>query len=186
MSTPDPTNPAITQRGSQPIDDNDKPISGFGALVSSSKTLSGDSTTVAVPIFSVVGTVEVIGLYGIVTTALGNNTAAYWRLNDGSNQSNITLNTGTSLTDAVAGASIVKKGLATAALTLLNADQERVSEPTTLETAYFSPFVVQQITGGVSTNIEFVYTTSDSPTMGAIQFFAYYLPLSQGSYLTAV
>lgn len=125
-------------------------------------------------------------LFGVVTTVLGNNTAAYWRLNDASAQSNITLNTGTSLTGAVAGAVIVKKGLAAAALTLLNADQERVSEPTTLETMYFSPFVAVQKTGGVATNVEFVYTTSDTPTTGAITFYLGWIPLSSDGSVASI
>lgn len=174
--------------GSQLRDDNDSPISGVGIVISNSKTLIGNNTTVAVPIFHVTGTVQVIGLWGVVTTVLGaNNTAAYWRLNDQTAQSDITLNTGTALSAAPIGSTIVKKGLATAALTLLSSSQERVSEPTTLETFYFSPFVAVQKTGGVQTDIEFVYSTTDTPTSGTILFYAQYLPvgpIGQGSKLT--
>lgn len=170
--------------GALPVDANAKGIPQLGLLASDAQVLTASGTTKAVPIFSVSGTVLINAIYGVVTTLLGNNTAAYWRLNDGSNQSNITLNTGTTLTGAVVGASIVKKDIATAALTLINANQERVSEPTTLETSYFSPFVVQQITGGIATNIEFVYTTSDTPTTGAITFFVGWMPLSSGSTIT--
>lgn len=174
--------------GSQLRDDNDSPISGVGIVISNAKTLVGNNTTVAVPIFHVTGSVQVIGLWGVVTTALGaNNTAAYWRLNDQSAQVNITLNTGTTLSAAVAGGTIVKKGLAAAALTFLDAAAGRVSEPTTLETPYFSPFVAVQKTGGITTDIEFVYSTTDTPTSGTIIFYAQYLPVGpvgQGSKLT--
>lgn len=172
--------------GSLTIDDNDKPVQGLGLNVSSSKTLSGNNTTVNVPIFTVLGSVQINAIYGVVTTALGaNNTAAYWRLNDGTAQSNITLNTGTTLSAATVGATFVKKGLAAAALTLLNADQERVSEPTTLETIYFSPFVAVS-KNTATTNIEFTYTTTDTPTTGVINFYVAYLPLAIGSKVIAL
>lgn len=176
----------ITQSGSMLRDDNDQPVQGTGLTVSNSITLTGDSDTVAVPIFTVTGSVLVLAIWGNITTTLGsNNTAAYWRLNDSSNQSDITLNTGTTLSSAAAGSILVKKGLATAALTLLSNSQERVSEPTTLETLYFSPFVAVA-KAATTTNIEFVYTTSNSPTSGVINFYVQYLPLGSGSKITTV
>jgi len=185
MSNPPATsNPPLI--GAFGRDENFVPVTQLGIRATELVTLTGNNTTVAVPIFSVTGSVLINAIYGVVTTALGNNTAAYWRLNDGSNTSNITLNTGTTLTGAVAGATIVKKGLAAAALTLINADQERVSEPTTLETIFFSPFVAQQITGSVATNIEFVYTTSDTPTTGALTFIVGWIPLTPGSKVASI
>lgn len=186
MSNPTPDTVQITQTGSLPRDANDTAIQYAGAYVNNVITLTGNGTTVNVPVFHVNGSVLVTGLWGVVTTALLNNTAAYWRLNDQTTQSNITLNTGTALTNAVVGATIVKNGLAAAALVKLDATQERVSEPTTLETLYFSPFVAVQKTGGIRTDIEFTYTTSDTPTSGVIQFFASYIPLSVGASLTQV
>jgi hypothetical protein len=167
-----------------PISDNDQPVQGFGLQLSNPKTLGGTGTVV-VPIFHVKGTVNVLAIYGVVTTVLGNNTAAYWRLNDQTAQVSITLSTGTTLTSKSAGSTIVKNGLAAAALVLLDAAAGRVSEPTTLETTYFSPFVAMQKTAGVTTDIEFVYTTSDNPTTGAITFYVQYLPIGQGSNITA-
>lgn len=172
--------------GSLAIDDNDKPVQGFGLIVSNSKILTGNNTTVNVPIFTVQGSVLINAIYGVVTTALGaNNTATYWRINDGTTQSNITLNTGTTLSAATVGATIVKKGLAAAALTFINADQGRVSEPTTLETSYFSPIEVTA-KNGTTTNIEFTYTTTDTPTSGVINFYVGYLPIGQGSKIVQV
>lgn len=174
----------LTGVGSQLRDDNDSPVSGSGLLLSVSKTLTGNNTTVAVPIFHVTGAVQVLAIWANVTTTLGaNNTAAYWRLNDQTNQSDITLNTGTTLSGLTAGSIFVKKGLAATALLALSASQERVSEPTTLETSFFSPFVVVQ-KSGATTDIEFVYTTTDTPTSGVISFFVQYLPIGQGSKLT--
>lgn len=167
-------------------DANHNPIQVGGVVTRTSKTLTGNATTVNVPIFSITGTVNVVGLYGVVTTDLGaNNTAAYWRLNDQTAQPAITLATGTTLSGVKAGSVIVKKGLAAAALVLLDNSAGRVSEPTTLETTYFSPFVATKKTAA-ATNIEFTYTTTDAPTSGVIQFFAVWLPVSADGQVTAL
>lgn len=174
----------LVAQGAVLRDDNDVPVQGTGLTLSNSKTLVGSGTTVNVPVFHVTGSVLVLSLWGNVTTLLGNNTAAYWRLNDQTAQSDITLSTGTTLSAAPVGSIIVKKGVAATALTLLSASQERVSEPTTLETLYFSPFVAVQKTAGVTTDIEFTYTTSDTPTTGVINFYVQYIPLGSGSKIT--
>lgn len=167
-------------------DANHNPIQVGGVVTRTSQTLVGNNTTVAVPLFGIIGTVNVVSLYGVVTTDIGvNNTAAYWRLNDQAAQVNITLNTGTTLSAVKAGSTIVKKGLAAAALVLLDNAAGRVSEPTTLETTFFSPFVAMKKTAA-ATNIEFVYTTTDTPTSGVIQFFAVWLPVSADGAVTAL
>lgn len=167
-------------------DANRVPVTQNGLLVTTSQTLIGNNTTVAVPLFRLTGTVMVNALYGVVTTVLGsNNTAAYWRLNDQTAQSDITLSTGTTLSSSAAGSIIVKKGLAGAALTLLTSAQERVSEPTTLETMFFSPFVAVK-KPAANTDIEFVYTTTNTPTSGVIQFFCGFIPLSADGDLTVI
>lgn len=174
--------PPGISNGAFAVTQNRTPITQNGLASTDTQTLVGNNTTVAVPIFSITGSVLVNALYGVVTTALGaNNTAAYWRLNDSTAQSSITLSTGTTLSAASVGSMIVKKDLASAALTLISASQERVSEPTTLETLYFSPFLVQQKTAAVATNIEFVYTTTDTPTSGVIQFYLGWIPLTSTS-----
>lgn len=167
-------------------DGNRIPITTDGVVSRDSQVLIGNNTTVAVPLFTITGAIEVRGLWGVVITTLGaNQTAAAFRLNDGSAQSDITLSTGTTITTAAVGSMLVKKGLATAALTLLTSAQERVSEPTTLETTYFSPFVVIA-KNAITTNIEFVYTTTDTPTSGAITFYLRWLPLIATSTVTAL
>jgi len=160
-------------------DANRVPITANGLMVSKSITTNAAAATLNVPLFTITGVVEVIALYGIVTTDLGSNqTAAYWRSYDQTAGVNITLNTGTTMSSAKAGSLLVKKDLATAALTLSNASAARVTEPTTLETSYFSTFVIAQKTGSVKTEIEYIYTTSTNPTTGAIQFFCGFIPLS--------
>lgn len=167
-----------TVNASFSLDNNRVPITTDGIVLNTSQTLTGNNTTVAVPLFHIVGSVEIRGLWGIVTTDLGaNHTAAYWRLNDQTSQVNITLNTGTTLSAIKAGSTITKKGLATAALTKLDNAAGVVSEPTILETTYFSPFVMVK-KNAATTDIEYVYSTTDAPTTGAIQFFVRFLPLS--------
>ncbi len=178
---------AMTQRGSPAISDNDLPIQGTGLSTSKSITLTASNAAgTAVPLFHITGSVQVIGLSGVVTTDLGaNHTAAYWRLNDQGAQVDITLNTGTTLSAIKAGSAIVKKGLAAAALTKLDNAAGVISEPTTLETSYYSPFVLVKKTGAV-TDIEYVYSTTDTPTSGAIQFFVQWYPLSADGRITPV
>lgn len=166
-------------------DQNRVPITQTGLSTTDAQTLTASGATADVPLFTISGSILVNALYGVVTTDLGNCTAAYWRLNDGSNTPAITLATGTALTNAAAGSTIVKKALAATALTLLNNSASVVSEPAAAEGNYFSPFVVQSITGG-TTNLEFVYTTSDAPTTGAITFYLGWIPLTADSSVTAL
>lgn len=173
-------------QGSFPIDANYKPDTAHGALSTTTHSLTGNNTTIHDPIFTVVGSIEVLGLWGIITTVIGaNHTAAYWRVNDGTNTPAITVSTGTTLSTKGVGSVIVKKGLAAAALVLLDSAAAVVSEPTTLETTYFSPFVINANNTATS-NIEYNYTTTDTPTSGAIQFFLRWIPLSVNANVIAL
>lgn len=152
-----------------------------------SKTFTGSNATVVTPIFRVTGSVEVIGLWGVVTTDIGvNHTASAFRLNDQTAQLDITLNTGSTLSSVKAGSAIVKKGLAASAVALQNNSVGRVSEPTAAETMYFSPFLMLQKTGGVNTDIEYVYATTDTPTTGAMQFFVRWRQISNDGNIVVV
>lgn len=167
-------------------DNNRVPLTVDGFTTADSQTFTGNNTTVATPIFGITGSVEVRGLWGVVTTVLGaNHTASAFRLNDQTAQVNITLNTGTDISAAAAGSIIVKKGLAAAAVVLSTNSAGRITEPTTLETPYFSPFVAVKKTAAV-TNIEYVYATTDAPTSGAMQFFIRWLPVSIDGAITAL
>lgn len=155
-------------------------------LSTKSQTLSGSNTTVSTAIFGVTGSVEILRLWGVVTTILGaNNTAAFWRLNDQTAQPAITLATGTTLSAAAVGSVIAKTGLAAAALVLSTSAAGRVNEPTTLETTYFSPFTLVKKTAA-TTNVEFTYTTTDTPTSGVIQHFIEWRPISADGAIAAL
>jgi hypothetical protein len=166
-------------------DGNYVPITTDGITISDTQSLT-TTGTVVVPLFTVTGTVEVRGLWAVVTNAsLGNCTAAYFRLNDSSNQSDITLNTGTALTNAPVGSLILKRLAATNAVTLLTSAQERVQEPGATNCSSFEYFIASA-KATATTNIEFVYTTSDNPTTGTIQFFLRWLPMSADGNITAL
>lgn len=165
-------------------DANYVPIHYDGVTTGNSQTLSANNTTAATAIFRITGAIEVRALYGVVTTTIGaNHTAGLYRLNDQTAQVAITAS-GATLSGLAVGTTIAKTGLAAAALTLLNNSAGRVSEPTTLETFYFSPFVVMKKTGA-NTDIEYSYATTDAPTSGVIQHFLRWMPLSADANVVA-
>lgn len=169
---------AITQKGVFPRDDNNVPIVQLGLATPENLTVQGSgSSPYTTPIFTITGTVLVNAIYGVITTTLGNHTAASWRLNDQSAQVYITAVGGTSLTNKTAGSVIVKKDVVSAAVTLIDNSAGRISEPTTLETMYFSPFIATKKTGAL-TQIEYCYATTDSAGIGALTFYCAWVPIS--------
>jgi len=167
-------------------DANRVPITVDGVVSTTTLTINGNNTTVNPPIFTVVGAVEVRGIWGVVTTDLSSNiTAAYLRLNDQTAQPAITVSSGTTLSAIKAGSLIVKNGLVAAAITKIDNAAGRINEPTTLETTFFSPFVATKKTAAL-TQIEFVYTTTNTPATGAIEFFIRWLPLTEDANIISV
>ena len=166
-------------------DGNYVPITNGGITVVTSKTLVGNNATVAVPLFTVTGKIEVTALYGDITTALGNNTVAFWRTNDGSTQNAITLATGTTLTGAIKGGVISKKAGVATALALTAGTSSQVAESATAGANYFQDFIVTANSLATS-NIEFVYTTTDTPTTGTIKFYIRWIPLSTDANVLAL
>lgn len=150
------------------------------------KTLDLDASdeTKANPLFRVTGAVEVRAIYGIVTESLGSNvTAAHFRVNDGTDQVSISGGTA-NVSSIVSGSVIVRSDRLSADLVASNATQTRVVDPANSEvTNVFMPFVAIQKTGDVDTDIEFVYTTTSTPTEGQIAFYVRWVPLSPESKL---
>lgn len=156
------------------------------AQTSKTQTLSGSSATVSTPLFKVTGSVKVHQLYAVVTTALGVNvTAAYWRLNDQTSQVAISLATGTAVSAAPAGSLLSRGSLVSVALTLKTAAAGAVLDPVAATAPdVFMPFVLIQKTGGVETDIEFTYSTTDAPTSGVLTHFVEYEALSADGIIT--
>ena len=153
-----------------------------------SQTLSGSNTTVSTPLFRVTGSVRVSQLYAIVTTALGSNvTAAYWRTNDQTAQVAISLATGTTISSFAVGSILTRKSIVSVALSADNSSAAKVTDPVAATAPdVFMPFIVTQKTGGVQTDIEFVYTTTNTPTSGVLVHYVEWQPLTEGATLVAV
>lgn len=159
-------------------------------VYSESKTIALDAnnTTKAHRLFTVTGSVLVKKLYGVVTTALGSNlTAAHWRTNDQTATVPISLATGTTISSASAGSVLTRLSIASVAFVFDNASAAKVRDPVAATAPdVFMPFAVVQKTGSIQTDIEFVYTTTNTPTSGEIMFVAEFEPLTPGSDLRAV
>ena len=170
------------------LDGNGRPIYGDSPFrVIKDVTFTGDNETVVTPIFTIIGVVMITRIWGIVTTTFGaNHTDAHWRINDQTATDQvITKATTLDLSAISAGACIFKHGLATAVAKYASADAAVSIEPTTLETQMFTPFVVTQKTGDIQTDIEYVYTTTNEPTEGAMRFYVSYFPLSSEGMIEA-
>ena len=163
-------------------------LQDMGALTVSSQTLNASNTTAVVPIFTVTGQVKVTRIYGIVTTTLVSNcTAAYWRLNDGSAQTNITASSGTNISTYTAGSFIGRTALVSTGIVGKISSQGNIQDPAAATSkSVFQPFIAGQAVGGATTNIEFVYTTTNTPISGAIDFYLRWVPLAPNSYVTAL
>jgi hypothetical protein len=168
-------------------DANRIPILGHGLTVSKEVTFTGSAETVATPIFTITGVVELLKIWGVCTTGFGaNHTDAHLRINDQTATDVVLSKTTTlDLSGISAGAAIVKNGLAAAVLSYRSADAATSLEPAVADEKSFTPAIITQKTGSIQTDIEYVYTTTDEPTSGAMQFFVGYLPLSEGAKIEA-
>ena len=152
------------------------------------QTLSGNNTTVATPLFRVTGSVEVTQLYAIVTTALGSNqTAAHWRTNDQTATLPISAAAGTTISSFAVGSKLTRGSLVSVALTGNNSSAAKVIDPVAATApAVHMPFEVVQKTDAVQTDIEFVYTTTNTPTSGVLVHYIEWQPLTPDSTLVVV
>jgi len=161
-----------------------QPNSESSNLNVTSKTMNGNNTTTTVPIFRIIGNVRCLLLYGQVTTVLGaNHTGVYIRFNDQTNQSDITLSTvGRTLSAAPTGSLIIKQDVATALLAFGSSATEIVNDNLVTRTPQFSLISKPS----VNNDIEYIYTTTDAPTSGVIQFFLQWIPLSANASVTSL
>lgn len=160
-------------------DANKVPIVNDGLVSITNASLIVNNTTGSNIIFNLTGSIQVLALYGVVTTVLSSNiTAAHYRLNDQTAQPAISLATGTTLSSAAVGSVIMRDRLAATALTFINSSAGRITESSAVNLGYFSPFILTQKTGAIQTDIEFRYTTTNTPATGVIQFYLKWLPIS--------
>lgn len=151
-------------------------------------TLDGNNATKAHKLFAITGAVRIKALYGVVQQALGSNlTAAHWRINDQTVTVAVSLATGTTISSLAIGSLLVRKSVASVALTADNASAAKVVDPVAATaTDVFMPFNIVQKTGGVATELEFVYTTTSTPTSGEIKFYVEFEPLTPDADVRAV
>lgn len=140
------------------------------------KTFVGSSATVFVPIFRVTGIVRVVRLWAVVTTALGpNHTDIYFCLNDQTARLALTLIAGApNLNAAPIGSAVIRRGLAALVAVARSSAAGAFTEPVSDGSVTDNEFVAQQKTGGINTDIEYCYKTTDAPTTGAMQFWCEY------------
>lgn len=169
-------------------DANRVPITVYGFRTVKEQTLSASNTTASTALFRVTGTVKFFELHGMVTTALSSNiTAAYWRLNDQTAQVDISLATGTTLSSFGVGSLIHRNSVVSVALKASSSAAGRVTDPVaSTATDVFMPFIVVQKVGGVNTDIEFTYTTTNTPASGVIQHVVGWLPISDDGNVVAL
>lgn len=167
-------------------DANRIPITDFGVISQKSQTLSGNNTTVTTGIFRITGSILVTALWGEVTTDIGaNHTAAAWRLNDQTAQIYISAVAGTTLSAIKTGSIITRNRLAGTALTKMDNVAGVMVDPTEAFEPFFVPFLVVKKTGA-NTDIEYKYTTTDTPTTGAILHNLGWIPMSQDADVTVL
>lgn len=146
-------------------------------------TLNVNNTTGSITMFTLTGTVELLKLWGEVTTVISAaHTAGFVELYDQTASPDVTLATGITLSGLLAGTMVTRFGLAGAALTLKNNAAGTVQDPTTLQTSVFTPIILQKKTAA-TTILRYTYTTTDAPSSGVITWHAIWIPLSGDGYL---
>ena len=91
------------------------------------------------------------------------------------------------LSSFAVGSLITRKSLVSVALSADNASAAKVVDPVAATAPdVLMPFAVVQKTGGVQTDIEFVYTTTNTPTSGAIKWYCEFEPLTEDGDVRAV
>ena len=141
-------------------------------------TLIVSNTTGSAVMFTITGSVSVCALWGEVTTVLSSNvTAAHLRTDDQTAQVDVTLNTGVTLSSAPVGSIISRTGLVAAALTLKSNAAGAFQDAGTAGNGVYTPFNLTKKTGAVTT-LDFRYTTTNTPSSGAIRWTALWFPLS--------
>jgi hypothetical protein len=161
-----------------------------GASVISMNTLKAHTVsngTQALALWRLAGSIWVKKFYAITETALSSNvTAAHWRLNDQTATPAITLATGETLSSMVVGQMISVNDLPAVKLLLSGlTNTAKVSFPAVKQTQLWQEFQLIKKTGA-NTDIEFVYTSTNTPATGAFRHYIEFVPLSLDGALTAL
>ena len=140
-------------------------------------TFDASNTTASETIWTVTGSVFISRIWAEVSTIIGvNHTAGFLRQDDGAAQQGVTAD-GVALSGLAVGTVVYKEALAAVALTLLSNATGVVSEPAAAGDMVWNGFMlVKKATH--ATVLEYRYTTTDTPTSGALTWHAIWYPLS--------
>lgn len=168
-------------------DANGHPIYGDAPFsVSKDLTINASGATVNPPIFTITGSVLIEKIWGeIITDLSSNHTAAALRLNDQTSQIYLTAVGGTALSSLKAGSIIIKDRLVATAISKIDNVAGAVLEAAAIQTKIFTPIIITKKTGA-TTQIEYKYTSSNTPATGVIRFHVSYQPLSSDGAIAAV
>jgi hypothetical protein len=148
-------------------------------------TLNVNNTTGSIATFTVTGTVQVYAFWGIVTTQFSSNiTDVHLRLNDQTATVDMTLATGATMSNMAVGALLIKDSDgAVDPLTGINSTAGAFGDSGGQGVPNAMPFFVQKKTGATTT-IDFRYTTTNTPSTGAVRFWAVWEALSDDGALS--
>lgn len=143
-----------------------------------SMTLDGNNQTKSQVMFTITGVVDILALFGVVTTVLGSNlTDCHIRTNDQTANIDLSLNTGLTLSSLVAGSAIYKNDLLTAILLKKDAAVGFVRENSVAGGPLYQQFGIGK-KNGATTTLDFRYSTTNTPTSGVIRWGALWVPIS--------
>ncbi len=164
-----------------------RPIAVFDRLTETIKTttFSASNTTASETIATLTGQVWVRALWGVVTTQIGvNHTGGYFELDDATNQVPVSTSIGgLTLSAYTVGSLVTRYGLVANTAVADKADEIRITDPATAGNSIFTDFVAVEKNGATNV-IQWTYTTTDTPTTGAIEWHVLYQPLTSSSSLT--
>lgn len=146
---------------------------------------SGSPVTVSTNLFQIYGTVEIEYIHGHVMTQLGADIDnVYFDVYDGTNSVPLTKTTDLDLDAAPVGSLLHKTADADEVLTYEQSDQVRLYEDDT-KFGVDRTFVLNA-KNGVNNYVRMTYTTTDTPTSGAIHWHIEWRPMSDDGYVKAI
>lgn len=143
-------------------------------------TLVGNNNTTRNLLWTVTGIVEIGVLFGVVTTQFSSNVTASWfSLYDATSDNAITSNTGVAMSSFNVNSRITMN---VSAVSSLADAQNGTTNPVAVDFGAGIGFPgrcqVQKKTGA-TTRLAWLYTTTNTPSSGAITFYAHWRPVSK-------
>jgi hypothetical protein len=152
----------------------------MGLSVSKVLNLTANNTTARVNCFQLIGCVQLIELYAVVTGAIGpNHTADQFFVFDGTTPVAITGAASTPLSAAPVGSLLAATGPASSPLAVIPATAPHAGQPST-DLLFFQRSGLAA-NAFANTFVVLNYATTDAPTSGQLTVYATYRPIGGGS-----